>query len=326
MEIREAVDADIPAIVDLLKKSLGEELMPKSEEYWRWKHVENPFGKSPILIAIDKNVIAGVRAFMCWQWHMPNGNLLKSVRAVDTATHPDYQGKGIFKKLTLSLLDRCKQNGTDFVFNTPNASSKPGYLKMGWVEVGKLPVNLALINPANIGIKILLKRPHAQKDVPNDNTVLEYLSNPGFRQLLEQHQRSIGIVTNHSIASLSWRYLSVPVARYHAAGVSENDKLKACAFYRLKYSRAGVELRITDVFATSEKDIKPLRDVIAEKRRLHAADFITSSVNFRSRALFRLTNLHVGPVVTVREIGNISLQPFREFNNWAPSLGDLELF
>ncbi|MDH5380092.1 MAG: hypothetical protein OEW75_04520, partial [Cyclobacteriaceae bacterium] len=29
---------------------------------------------------------------------------------------------------------------THFIFNTPNEKSRPGYLKMGWVDAGRLPV------------------------------------------------------------------------------------------------------------------------------------------------------------------------------------------
>src|SRR5688572_13844447 len=100
MQIREATELDIPIIVDLLKLSLGESLMPKSEAYWRWKHVENPFGASPVLLCFEDDMLIGVRAFMRWQW-FHNGKIQTAVRAVDTATHPAHQGKGIFKKLTL---------------------------------------------------------------------------------------------------------------------------------------------------------------------------------------------------------------------------------
>jgi len=99
MHVREATPDDIPAIVSLLKVSLGESLMPKSEAFWRWKHVDNPFGKSPVLLACKGDMLIGVRAFMRWEWKRES-IIYKSVRAVDTATHPEYYGNGIFKKLT----------------------------------------------------------------------------------------------------------------------------------------------------------------------------------------------------------------------------------
>ena len=97
MEIREATESDIPDIVALLKKSLGESLMPKTEAYWRWKHLINPFGTSPVLLCWENDKLVGVRAFMRWEWHKGE-QVYHALRAVDTATHPEYQGRGLFKK------------------------------------------------------------------------------------------------------------------------------------------------------------------------------------------------------------------------------------
>jgi GNAT superfamily N-acetyltransferase len=74
------------------------------------------------------------------RWEFLDGDrVVRAVRAVDTATHPDYQGRGIFTRLTLHALDELATEGIEFVFNTPNDQSRPGYLKMGWQVVGQLP-------------------------------------------------------------------------------------------------------------------------------------------------------------------------------------------
>ena len=76
---------------------------------------------------------------MRWNFER-GGRTMHAVRAVDTATHPDYQGMRLFTKLTLGALDALRNEGVDFVFNTPNDQSRPGYLKMGWSVVGRLAV------------------------------------------------------------------------------------------------------------------------------------------------------------------------------------------
>src|SRR4029079_3500391 len=102
----------------------------------RWKHVDNAFGRSPMWVACDGERIAGFRAFMRWEFEGA-GEVKRAVRTVDTATHPDYQGQGIFTKLTLAGLEELAAEGVDFVFNTPNDKSRPGYLKMGWHVLGR---------------------------------------------------------------------------------------------------------------------------------------------------------------------------------------------
>jgi len=122
-------EEDITELIDLLRTSLSERQTP---ELFLWKHFENPFGKSYGLLAIDSDKIVGARMFMFWEFS--NGReTIRAIRPVDTITHSDYRGKGIFKKLTLQGLNDCKKE-YDIIFNTPNKNSLPGYLKMGWEE------------------------------------------------------------------------------------------------------------------------------------------------------------------------------------------------
>ena len=48
----------------------------------------------------------------------------------------------------MHAIDEVRADGVDFVFNTPNDKSRPGYLKMGWREVGRLPV---AVRPVGVG-------------------------------------------------------------------------------------------------------------------------------------------------------------------------------
>ena len=107
MIIRKATESDIPEIIDLLKRSLGESLIPKSEPLWRWKHLENPFGPSPCLLAEENGKLIGVRAFLRWDY-VENQQIYHAYRAVDTATHPDHQGKGCLLYTSPSPRDRTR--------------------------------------------------------------------------------------------------------------------------------------------------------------------------------------------------------------------------
>ena len=95
-------------------------------------HPVDPFGRSFMLVAETDGRIVGLRAFMRWEF-VAGDRRFRAVRAVDTATHPDHQGKGIFSRLTLEALDSLRDQA-DFIFNTPNEKSLPGYLKMGWSD------------------------------------------------------------------------------------------------------------------------------------------------------------------------------------------------
>jgi GNAT superfamily N-acetyltransferase len=127
IDIRELLDDDIDEVLGVLRESLGETSgLERTAELWSWKHEVNPFGRSLVLVATSAGAIVGVRAFMRWHLDTPSGERLECVRAVDTATHPEFLRRGIFRRLTLSAIEMAQEQGIDLIFNTPNSKSKPG--------------------------------------------------------------------------------------------------------------------------------------------------------------------------------------------------------
>jgi GNAT superfamily N-acetyltransferase len=304
MEIRAAGAEDIPAIVNLLKISLGESLMPKSETFWRWKHLDNPFGVSPVLLAFQGEQLIGVRAFMHWQWQQGD-KIYKAVRAVDTATHPDFQGKGIFKKLTLQLVDSCTASGVDFIFNTPNKSSQPGYIKMGWHSLGNMKVYT----------RALFNRHKRSPDFNNQYTFQE----KAIRQVDLDANMATTIATKRSPAYLVWRYRVNPNVSYYSFDGSAGGS-PYLTLFRLKPYRFGTEFRICEQLGVHDRDglyQKHLLEVV----RTSGANLVTCAQPLRG---FPVVGARVGPEVTVKPI---AIAPdFLSFRNWTPTLGDMELF
>ena len=134
-------------IVDLLNLCLGRKLTGERDAaYWAWKHELNPFGRSVLLLAEVDGQLVGVRAFMRWQL-TANGHVMHAAKPVDTVTHPDYQRRGIFKRLTTEACEVARRDGIGLLFNTPNGNSLPGYLKLGWQRVTELPLRVRLQRP-----------------------------------------------------------------------------------------------------------------------------------------------------------------------------------
>jgi hypothetical protein len=263
---------------------------------------------------------------MRWEWKH-NEQIYKAVRAVDTASHPEHQGKGIFKKLTLSLVDQCKTNGDHFVFNTPNKQSKPGYLKMGWEVAGKLPIAAAIRRPLSVLSNLVMPRPE-----PNNNAseIEQFLNRPDIESLLESDSKRVkSISTNVSGAYLTWRYLRVPVARYIAVGEESGNELTGLIIGRIKPGRFGHELRLTDSFFKNDAARKDLMRRLASKASQLKVDYITSS-GIAQRGKNYLHGIRItgalGPIVTIRSLSLDDLHKLKEFREWSPSIGDLELF
>lgn len=308
MRIRPATERDIPAIVDLLKLSLRDSGVPKSEAYWRWKHLDNPFGRSPILLAEEDHTLAGVRAFMTWKWTSRDQQFY-TLRPVDTATHPNFRRRGIFKKLTLALLEQSKAQGVDFLFNTPNAQSRPGYLKMGWKNWGRIQVCIRPVWPyrpaweVSASLKLKFRLDAVLDNWPSKTSLA---GNSTF-------------YTYKDARYYRWRYLECPVVPYRGIG---NDAF--ILIFSIRRRRPGLEIRIVDLIRF-EPDIQSnLRALINELSTDLRPAFISIAPGMASGNMF-LPSLGIGPKLAVREL-NLSQTEIPALKNWGYSLGDLELF
>jgi GNAT superfamily N-acetyltransferase len=228
-------DSDIEEVLELMKVSLGEPpLLERTPGLFRWKHVDNPFGRSIGLVAEEKGRIVGLRTFMRWNLVTPEGGSLRCIRAVDTATHPDHQRRGIFQRLTEEAVEIARDDDVDMIFNTPNAKSKPGYLKMGWQEVG--PIG-AMVRPS-----LSMMRGRQGTDDVADG----YMRRPEPAVLTGLGDREPrGLRTARSPEYLEWRFTAHPSARYFT---SRNTTGTAVLRPNLRNGRR--ELVVADLFGS----------------------------------------------------------------------------
>lgn len=314
MKIRKALNSDIPKIVNLLKMALGEKLLPKTEAFWTWKHLENPYGESLLLVAELNEEIIGVRAFLRWEWTSKN-KIWKAIRAVDTAVHPVHQGKGIFTKLTKTLLLQATDENYDFVFNTPNQKSLPGYLKMGWRKLGYAAVQIQL----NFNFK------NKKKPLPTEMAAND------FERITQKviDVNSNFISKNPNPNFLIWRYLKCPQYKYQFV----SDDTTYLIIYRIRETSFGRELRIVELFPLSEKMQINFVSVKSELKKIQrefgiAFSSIMKSNKFQISGFMKFPVSFFLPLITVKQLSkeeNISKE-IMDLGSWQFSLGDLELF
>ncbi|NJW53434.1 GNAT family N-acetyltransferase [Salinimicrobium oceani] len=315
MKIREATHHDIPQILKVLKASLGEISSKKTEEVWRYKHIDNPFGESLVLVAEEEGEIAGVRAFMRWKWQKGN-EIYSAFRAVDTATHPKHQGKGIFKKLTLKALELGKERGDHFVFNTPNSQSLPGYLKMGWQKVGKIQVQLIPTGFIHWKFKhdSFVYSTEDRADAKELKTFMEKIQN----KYIEDGR----LFTPKTAEFLSWRYENNPMQRYEVY----KDSQVYMAGYKKKH-KYFYELRIVECLSASPTGLRMMQLQLKAWIKKFGVQFVSFGKERCGNRNLKLSG-NFGPVLTIRDI-ELRDKPFSyllDLDKWNYSLGDLELF
>jgi GNAT superfamily N-acetyltransferase len=325
LEVRIPTDEDLDVIVDLVRLCLGEGRIPRTREYWAWKHLANPFGPSYLLIAEERGAIVALRAFMRWTW-WSSGQPVPAVRAVDTVTHPDWRGRGVFTSLTLAMVERVQSEGVAFVFNTPNDHSRPGYLKMGWTLVGRIH---PWIRPQPLG------RWYGRNAGGDFASVGQLLEAPGLDDLLSAMAADYDprLITRPERAYLRWRYAESPGLAYHAAWQLDEGPGAALVFHVLERPR-WTELRLCEILASPTREsMAQARDLIGKTARQAGAHFVSAVTAPRTpeRRVLRSSGFvpfpRRGPFLTVRPLQASALEVDpRRRRSWRPTIGALEVF
>lgn len=319
ISIRDAVDSDIPAIVSLLRQSLGEKGSLRTEAYWRWKHIQNPFGRSRVLLAFEADTLMAVRAFMAWQFIKEN-QTINAWRAVDTAVHPNWQGKGLFTQLTMALLNQLESGPPSLIFNSPNPKSRAGYLKMGW-ESGQ---------PAPLMIRI---RPL--------NALFNRTTHRGSRELkfdfnlphsfLEKWKSDFShtLMTNWTPEAIRWRYQEIPGISYFSHSETLGDDF--CLLIGRMVRRNGLnEMRITECIHSGNMDLfRSTWRTISQQLKPDAESLAVDGSGILARMLpfgfLPVTSL--GPALTHRFVNDAAVMAtFMNTKKRYLSAGTLELF
>lgn len=319
LTIRRALPADRPQIITLLAASLGREADPRFEELYAWKHEDNAFGVSPSWVACDGEKIAGFRALMRWEFTRGD-ELVRCVRAVDTATHPDYQGQGIFTRLTLNGIDELSEEACAFLFNTPNQQSRPGYLKMGWRVVGQ-PRVFFRPRSATAALKMIRSRTPAERWSAHSNLGIpaaEILSdNSAVQALLDSLPRVEALRTRHTATSMAWRFGSSLLSYRIVTGASGIED--GIAVVRVRQRGDAREAALCEVIAPND-NAKARKALVKAVTKQVDADYVLRLGAHRD-GLLPLPKQ--GPILTWRGVTDAEMPAL---NQWLLTLGDIELF
>jgi GNAT superfamily N-acetyltransferase len=357
----------IPEVLKLVKVTLGNEgAVRKTEAFWRWKHEDNHFGSSYGLYAWDETqaLAVGLRVLMRWQFRTKDGQMLRAVRAVDTATHPAYQRLGIFSKLTRQAVEDLKQEGVDLIFNTPNAQSLPGYLKMGWQIVAKWPLYIRALKPVRMLSRRFKSIPASQQIIEFDdfftagimtwqafaarygNDISKLVENweqqrrqacpaPGPPNGLGRagkgsRQARVGLRTLKDFNYLQWRYGQHPHLTYGIYAWEEAGTLAGFAILRPNWRYGWQEMVLTELFLR-QPDPKLGRSFFKHLTKQLRGDYLVthfSALTFEKALLRRagfLKAFKQGMIFTVNPLSSQS-QSALEAASWDLTLGDLEIF
>jgi GNAT superfamily N-acetyltransferase len=320
LAIRRASVVDFPAVLELARRALA--WTDDDERFLVWKHMENPFGVSPMWVAVEDDHVIGFRSFLRWEFVTADGSTVRAARAVDTATDPTHQGLGIFTRLTQTAIATLPDEGVDIIFNTPNAKSLAGYLKMGWSEVGQLPVAV-MPTSWRFPLVVATARQAASRAPLRRGTgepPAEVFAEAAVDDLLASQPAPRGLATRRSRAYLTWRFGNDALG--YQAVLAGRDVAGGVAVFRVRQRGRAAEAVLCDMLAP-DGDPRIERSLIRRVARRSGADYLLRLDRRRVTADPFVQLPRIGPVLTCRSLG---VQAPSAHAAWQLTMGDVELF
>jgi len=180
---------------------------------WFWKYKGcNPFGKSMVWVAEEKNKIVATFAAIPMDFRLKK-KIIKGACSIAMIVHPTYQNKGLIKFVADKLFNEVKDRKIKFIYGYPN------YLAY---EIHKIFFNYDDVSLQ----KLFLKKINSLKTFKN-NYIVESISrfNVKIDRFLKKISSQKLLYLNRSSKFLNWRYLSRPDKKYYAFQFLSSKKI-----------------------------------------------------------------------------------------------------
>lgn len=236
--IKDYEDKHFTGVFRLFKDVFGKNM---NQEYFLWKNINNPQGKSIIKLALKEDEVIGLSSI--WMFNMEfMGKSILSGQSVDAMVHRDHRKKGIFESLAMAALEDMKSAGFQLRFNFPNeAAYKASIGKINIKKVCDIPQYIKILKgreaagmfTANKLIKLggglLLDVYRNAKNLGTNNSseysIVEINRfDSKFDELWNNVKNDYPIAVERSSKYLNWRYIDSP-EKYKIYGAYKNNEL-----------------------------------------------------------------------------------------------------
>ncbi|RKT45582.1 GNAT family N-acetyltransferase [Thiocapsa rosea] len=222
--IRLCEPEDAKGVRDVLEATYGADATSAAIYDW-WSLAFSPDAHG-FMVAEVRDRIVGVQPMNLFPY-VDGPEALLGGMLTGVAVHPDFRRQGIFTGLIEACEAAAWRRGAAFVTTMPNDQSRPGFVKMGYVDLGRRRLLMRLLRPRMTGgervplighlagagagaVQALMSRSNAAQV-----EVIE-VGAPGAEwvAVFEQHaRRNPGVRLGRSKRWLDWRYGQVPAGR-----------------------------------------------------------------------------------------------------------------
>jgi hypothetical protein len=224
----------------------------------------------------------------------------------------------------------------DLVFNTPNEKSLPGYLKMGWQIVGRVPVNIRVRRPLRFALGVRSMRRSSvvpRRDAPSINgpRAGDVLADDDVISFVKRSSASeTRIATRREGAYLPWRYAQVPTLDYRALRTTRSGRTTGLVIFRVRPRAALWESTISELLV-EPRDKATTRELLRQVNRAASVDHLACHLPTRSTTAWGTYSSGflpsmAGVTLVVNPLNRSLDLDATCLSSWALSLGDLEVF
>lgn len=264
--IREAVDNDRSKILDLLNEVFASQQhssIVRDDDYYNWKFMDSPFGKSILTVSEYKGEVVGVDNL--WAWKLSNNNeLFGAYEACDAVVKEEFRGNRLLQRMREFGVEKAREGGASLMFNFPNEQSLKSNINFGYHFLGKLNWWVRVINPvATASIYFNWDRKKADVvDIEFEAIDLQLLDS-----LVERYSPSNLITIHKTKEFFKYRFIDHPLRSYGM--ISYNDEI--AAIYTINFHNGLREMVVVDVVGNKLLARKLLSKVIKSAKRLNCA-------------------------------------------------------
>ncbi len=316
MVIKDYFKGDEEKIIELFELVFNRKM---TIEQWRWRFENNPAGKYMIkLMWVGEKLVGHVAVSPIYV--KINGEQVLTSHCLATMTHPEYSGKGIFKKLSLALFHKQENElNSKAIWAFPNNNSHYVFVKsLGWKDI-------AVVH--TLGIK-------PEKVVSLDTAVeiLEFQEfNDSHVSFIEDITKNAKVKVDRNLDYLDWRYCQKPSVSYKKFEIKKDGKIVGLIISKVYKSvvEGKFELNLVEVFFV---DYNALPESIIEISKLYDLNFerITLWKNLSDPNHIQLEKIGFKLTLPQTYFGSRTVDAFQTvFNdprNWLIAMGDSDVF
>lgn len=218
------------------------------KSYLKWQYLNNPAG-TPFLFTskeISTNTLAGQYLVLPMEYQIM-GEKISGSLSLNTLTHPDHQGKGLFTKMAGATYMDCAENNNFFTIGFPNPLSYPGFVrKLDFAHLGDIPLLIKPLKPIKIFLSYFKKEKekHGGEIAFKQFSKNENIKELDFNDAKDQNKYIAfwnSIKVNYPISSnktfefLKWRYNDHPTKTYKVFYSQVDEKMKGIIIMRAEH-------------------------------------------------------------------------------------------